>query len=168
MGLDISAYSKVKRLESFKADEYGEPEGIESVNVCNSDYKERAGNIIHGYYTYEKEYGFRAGSYSGYNNWREQLSELAGYPLGEYGFGGQLMVSHSGGAWKSTGGAFWELIDFSDCEGVIGTEVCQKLLKDFKEYDDRAKSVGEYFYELYKEWTEAITIAADGGFIDFH
>lgn len=168
MGLDVSAYKNVKRLESFEADEYGEPKDVETVQVSIAGFKERAGNIVDGYYTYEDEYGFRVGSYSGYNNWRNELARLAGYKITKYTEMGQERECYAAGAWQSGSGAFWELINFSDCEGVLGTEVCKKLLADFIEYDERAKTFDSDFYERYKEWTEGMKYAAENGLFDFH
>ena len=168
MGLDVTAYKNAKRLNEFTADEWGEPKDIDSVQAYIADFKERAGNITDGYYTYDDSYGFRAGSYSGYNNWRDELARLAGYQNTKYDEHGYERESHAAGAWKLDGGPFWELINFSDCEGILGTEVCKKLLADFIEYDEKAKSFDSYFYERYKEWTEGMKYAADNGFFDFH
>ena len=168
MGLDVTAYKNVKRLTEFTADEYGEPKDVEAVHVFIDDFKERAGNIDDGYYTYDGSCGFRAGSYSGYNNWRDELARLAGYPVAKYAELGLERENHAAGAWAAEGGPFWELINFSDCEGVLGTEVCKKLLADFIEYDEKAKSFDPYFYERYKEWTEGMKYAADNGFFNFH
>ncbi len=90
MGLDITAYSKLKKLDVV-FDASGEP--IDPVTrevlpwqgymqACvNSDFPGRAGSLEHGAcYSYESSIGFCAGSYSGYNAWREALATLAGYP----------------------------------------------------------------------------------------
>lgn len=57
----------------------------------------------------------------------------------------------------------------SDCEGVIGPEVSAKLVKDFADFDERAKTRGgKYFYALYCDWRKAFEMAADGGAVSFH
>lgn len=69
---------------------------------------------------------FRAGSYSGYNAWRETLAELAG-------------IKNLEAWWKEQGSAlnrkgetpFHELINFSDCEGKLPYKECVELLADF-------------------------------------
>ena len=65
---------------------------------------------------------------------------------------------------------FVELLNFSDCEGFIGPKTSAKLHADFLEWDKKAKnfdSQNSYFYETYKEWTEAFKVASDGGCVIF-
>src|SRR5216117_1196420 len=114
MGLDITAYRQIKKLDCEVKD--GEPIGP---NCQPLDWKEyahlysyppwmdRADGIEDGYYSFAEAMKFRAGSYSGYNNWRNDLARLAGWKDDEE-------------AWKATEGPFWELINFADNEGVIG------------------------------------------------
>lgn len=105
--------------------------------------------------------GFRAGSYSGYNQWREQLC---------------IAVNHitPRGVWENRDSSevqsmpFYPLIDFSDCEGVIGSIAAQRLAGDFAKYQVRAERIGGYFLEKYNEWRRACDLAADAGFIEFH
>lgn len=67
------------------------------------------------------------------------------------------------------GRPFYELIDFSDCEGVIGPEVSAKLAKDFADWDEQAKrTLDDYDYEMYSNWHKAFKIASDGGAVIFH
>jgi hypothetical protein len=119
-----------------------------------------------------EEFHFRAGSYSGYNEWREALAKMAGYPAvadatepvptSKHGH------THSAGAWGMTQGPFWELINFSDCNGTIGPRVAAKLLRDFIEYQSVADLHPEsWFQSLYFEWRHAFEMAADGGAVVF-
>ncbi len=106
---------------------------------------------------------FRAGSYGGYNAWRDILAKLAGY-------------GSARGAWEASdagrnNGPFWELINFSDCEGTIGPVVAAKLARDFAEWEDRARAANsgdDYWMKLYALWRRAFELAADGGAVDFH
>lgn len=115
--------------------------------------------------------GFRAGSYSSYNHWRENLAQLAGYPKKGSSARG---ASHAAGAWEASGGPFWELINFSDCEGTIGPRMCSKLHGDFLEW--RAKAAAfcsqdpnqTYFMELYDSWTKAVEYGAQDGAVCLH
>ena len=184
MGLDITAYSKITLLDAvFDAD--GEPIDPATRQPITGDYTRawvtsefpgRADDIIHrGVYAYDESLGVRAGSYSGYNRWRENLAELAGYPAVPYervpGYSPSIAHRHDAGCWRSDGGPFYELICFSDCEGVLGTDTCRKLLGDFDEYDSKAATYtgdSTYFYEKYREWRAAMALAADGGMISFH
>lgn len=174
MGLDISVYTNVKPYN-------GEMDGIYPIEgssfIVNNDecFKDRALPL-----EYEKSYqgnpnirySFRAGSYGSYGQWRETIAKYSGYPLAEYKkYNGEIVNSYAAGAWESNGGIFWELINFSDCEGVLGSIVCKKLANDF-EYNmkDIFKKVSSdyphdvryisYFKELYKNWMYACKRAA--------
>jgi hypothetical protein len=171
MGLDISAYSHIKVLENVLFDEDGDPVDengkLLSVDKCfqpwiNPHYPKHAGNINDkSAYGYEQTFGFRAGSYSGYNRWRNSLAQLAGYRSAE-------------DVWNNPGleGPFVELINFSDCEGVIGPEVSAKLSKDFADFDAQASNFqadpNGYFYHLYLQWKVAFELAAQDGAVEFH
>lgn len=181
MGLDITAYSKLEMVDVvYDAD--GEPINPvtrESLFVVaadfahiyvNPDFPERADGLARGYYLYEETIGFRAGSYMYYSRWREELARLAGYPASP---GEGLMASHhphSNGVWECEGGPFFELINFSDCEGAIGPKTSAKLAKDFADF--REKLSGEVvsfgFTENYDNFEQAFRLAADGGAVCFH
>lgn len=178
MGLDITAYSKISFVRKpvseddepdWKANElqiWGNLRGFESRFTGDT-----------GIYSYEECYGFCAGPYSGYNEWRECLAKLAGYEAVEYTnqWEGTRML-HAAGAWNASGGPFHELIHFADNEGAIGAEVSAKLHRDFVEWRDRARAFAEtlgiltggYFMESYDEWTSAFALASDGGAVKFH
>ncbi len=108
---------------------------------------------------------FRAGSYSGYSMWRDHLAKMNGMTAEAYweqGYSDEL--------------PFCWLINFSDCEGVIGTAKCAILAKEFeanrpKAVDYAASLDAEHnvwFLELYDEWAEAFKTAANGGAVLFH
>ncbi|MDQ0494039.1 hypothetical protein [Paenibacillus brasilensis] len=157
MGLDITAYRKLVKVENPKFDADGELEDYEnqwqtdgSMRWSESCWPGRAEGVeFDTVYTYDESYGFRAGSYSGYNLWRKMLSDFA------------------------EANAFQELIEFSDCEGVIGPVVSAKLANDFTDYEERARKYadtferGEWWIEKYQEWKEAFRLAADGGAVNF-
>jgi hypothetical protein len=99
------------------------------------------------------------GPYSHYGRWREYLAILAGWQSAEQCF-------------EATSGPFWELINFSDCEGVIGPVAAKKLAEDFRAYRAAAEQVKapsvRGFLELYEQMARACELAADGGAIAFH
>jgi hypothetical protein len=167
MGLDVSWYRRVKLEPDAELDEDGSP--VDWLNLVRVDepvsFPERCADIAPGIYSSADHGSFRAGSYSGYNQWREELAELAGYPALVIAGGGK---EHSHGAWQADSGPFFELINFSDCEGVIGTAVSAKLAKDFADNQTKADEVGGYFAEQYARWRNAFEQAAQGGFVDFH
>ena len=64
--------------------------------------------------------------------WNE-LATLAGY-------------AGADDAWERTDGPFWELINFSDCEGVIGPKTSAKLAGDFAAFQEKADAHhGQWF-----------------------
>lgn len=179
MGLDITAYRQVKK-EDVVLNENGEPIDPSTKDYrydlarvrANSDFPSRAEGIEDGHYSYEASHGFCAGSYSGYNWWRNELAKFAGYPATAYIKYGSETMRHDAGAWAATSGPFYELINFSDCEGVIGPVVAKKLAQDFADFADRAMAyqpdIRGDWYARYLEWQTAFLMAADNGFVDFH
>ena len=171
MGLDITAYRKLEPapMQGFDAD--GEPLQMDAVRLYrNGDFPGRADDIDESVaYVPLNSFDFCAGSYGGYNYWREQLAELAGYPKGEYLDGGVKGESHCAACWSGVIGPFSELINFADNEGVIGASVAAKLAKDFAEYQAKADAhPDERFRDRYADWRRAFEMAADNGAVSFH
>lgn len=167
MGLDISAYRKVAPAPEAEVDSGGWPSDWKrylSIRQATLDMTEdywpghTEGIPPAGVYSFAEEFGLRAGSYGGYNRWREWLAEGVGHNIDEV---------HKG---IITEGPFVELINFSDCEGYIGPIVAAKLHADFVAH--RAKFTGNvddgWFPEAYDKWMQAFEIAADGGLVSFH
>lgn len=161
MGLDITAYRKLKVVKNPVLDEYGDPEEYdtqwkpgESMKWSEKHFEGRGQGInADTVYEFEEEdkYRFRAGSYISYNWWRSQLEKFKGNV------------------------AFQELIDFADNEGVIGPIVSTKLHSDFydhlneaEEYSNTLGEDGEWWLEKYKSWMKAFEYASDNGAVDFH
>lgn len=171
MGLDISVYRQLRQVTDLPPEE--SDERYELLHVFNID--EFAGRevplTLGAHYTTDAERDcFRAGSYSGYGRWREQLAAMAGYPPVD---GEGFSHRHSNGAWNATEGPFWELICFADNEGVIGSVAAAKLALDFAAHDEMAKGFAAndlqpWFYEMYQTWRRAFEAAADGGAVEFH
>ncbi len=169
MGLDITAARKIKWIAADLPDEdsFGD---YFWVGAQPDEFVAQADGLAPGLYETADEIDFRAGSYGGYNEWREQLAELAGYPK-------RLLFSdhrsptelHAAGAWEAAHGPFWELINFSDCEGVIGPKTSAKLAQDFAEHQGKADThPDEWFRELYATWRRAFELASDDGAVAFH
>lgn len=172
MGLDISYYRQAKFVRAPADDDDGYNEGLVRI-YTNPDFAERADRLADGLYSAEFGDDFRAGSYSGYNRWREELARFAGYPPTRHdgGYGGPRDLC-AAACWEGATGPFSELINFADNEGVIGPITAGKLARDFAEWDARAKAhqgpLGEWFYESYCQWRKAFETAADAGFVSFH
>jgi hypothetical protein len=177
MGLDISAYRKITKIDAV-FDAGGEPidpttrEPVEYDMQAykNDEFPGRADDIEdRAVYRAEDSLGFRAGAYSTFNRWRDELAKLAGYPIGQYEQYGKMWDSHCVACWEGQVGPFSELINFSDCEGIIGSAVATKLAKDFADFQDAAdKHEDQAFTLRYAEWRKAFEMAADAGAVRFH
>lgn len=157
MGLDVLACNRIHWLDAWYDEENGTAVLRDTGKVLNwdqffvaninPDFPGRADEIEHGaLYGFDKEIRFRAGAYSTYNRWREKLARFAGYTSQE-------------DCWSGTEGPFWELINFSDCEGDLGTATCRKLLADFRSFHSMD--------EDYLAWMSLFEHAADNGVVRF-
>jgi hypothetical protein len=126
MGLDIHLYTGIKILEDQKKADKDYDSGVP--HVCylysNPDFPEQADGIKNGFYYFTEEDHFHAGSYSGYGQFRRQLCQFAHKKDIE-----ELWENETSGEV-----AFIELLNFSDCEGIIGPKTSLKLAEDFWEY----------------------------------
>jgi hypothetical protein len=169
MGLDITVYTNLKKVEGGEGIDQRYPEDREPLDgyakfYVNPDFPGRADEIEdRAIYAADEEDSFRAGSYVGYNNWREKLARIAGYTPEE--------------CWNNPNKCkdlpFYELVNFSDCEGTLGTAVCKELAKDFEEFQDAATSFKDYesgyFHSLYIKWRSTFEVAAENnGAVAFH
>lgn len=171
MGLDCTAFKNIRQMneDEIQYEEYKD----EDDNIVdryplngreffiNPDFPHAAEDIIpNAVYTFEEKYGWRAGSYSGYNEWRTLIAQVAGWKDDQ-------------DAWDNgnLGDPFFELIMFSDCEGTLGTTVCQKLLQDFLNFEDKYNEMigdNRYYKNVYQEWKKGLALAAQNGAIKFH
>lgn len=178
MGLDITAYEHVTLVEAITGEKLKEMkwehplydrDDHEFLYVVYEDHRERFDDLVEGFY---KPSGavlrFRAGSYGGYNHWREKLAKMIGTTPQD------LWNENDSAAARST--PFYELICFSDCDGVIGPKTSAKLYADFKEHRNKAGKAPEsgyhdddtYFASLYVQWMNAFDLASRGGVVRFH
>ena len=156
MGLDITAYKKLHIVKEPKYDKWGDLDDAQWIAGTSMDWSESIwegrgeGVDSKTIYEFADSFDFRAGSYSGYNWWRSMLEEFKGSV------------------------AFQELINFADNEGVIGSIVSAKLLKDFEDNMQDAvkfsKTIGDgdYWLEQYNNWAKAFMYASNNGAVDFH
>ncbi len=158
MGLDITAYKQLTKV-AVAVDKDSEPlDGGEYFHAyANPDFPGREEGVEHhAYYSFVQDFAFRAGSYSGYGDWRRQLADLAGWPSYE-------------AVQDATDGPFFELLWFADNEGTIGPVVSAKLAGDFAAYQSRAdKHHDAWFREKYTKWRAAFEMARDNGAVSFH
>lgn len=170
MGLDVTAYKNLKKetLVVSEDDDAGYELGWFRAYV-NPDFPERAEDVEdRAWYSYEECCDGISRSYGGYSVWRNQLAELAGWPIDSHETDSGRR-SHAASAWKATGGPFWELIFFADNEGVIGARISAKLAKDFADYQQKADAhPDEWFRSGYADMRRAFELAACNGCVDFH
>ncbi len=164
MGLDVTGYEKVrliKRMEDFEnpEDAYEAANDGDLLVLTHCEFK-RARNLAEGIYeTLGQVHDFRAGSYSGYNAWREGLAQMAGHGSAQ-------------SVWDaaSPAGPFVELINFSDCEGFIGPTSSAKLARDFEQFSSAAQEFRtnrHRWHEHYLEFSKAFSLAAGSGCVEF-
>lgn len=160
MGLDVSVYSKLEEVTNEIG--FYEDGEVKDGFVCLYDNNSFEGRILpqkdRSAYRYDNNadgvYIIGIG-YGRYNAWRNQLAVMAGYGSDEDAF-------------NADSGDFWELINFSDCEGTIGTYAAKKLLADFEKHQQKADVIGGFFLDMYNEFKKACEIASDNGAIVFH
>jgi hypothetical protein len=176
VGLDITAYSRLKYIGKHAGDDDNEhewdaeynrvhvkpyayaefPQSFRGIPVLGTEVSNSGTStfLTGGCYEVTPEtqtHAFRAGSYSGYGLWREDLQR-------QFNPG------------RKPDGPFYELIWFADNEGCIGPEAAKDLLEDFRLHFERYMpgEHADYFTEKYRDWTRAFELAADGGLVDFH
>jgi len=170
MGLDIIAYRHVTPAPDAPLDEHGYPKDYKkhvrvdqvSLDATEKAFPGRTKGMQPGLYACDKSFHFRAGSYTGYNDWRDRLARFA-------------LRRGARSVWVDAGmeGPFVELINFYDNEGDIGPEVSAKLAKDFAILVNKARDFAAdlddagYFFDCYRKWSKAFRMAADGGFVHF-
>lgn len=161
MGLDISAYSKIQKVDDIdEASIYirrGIPESDQGHDIEEGEYTETEDSESHR---------FRAGSYSGYGVFRNILSKrIHGVSSKEIWENPEIFKDKE----------FYNLINFSDCEGFFGPGVSKKLHSDFVE--NREKFVTNidldnphpgYYERVYDDFTLGFEIASRGGVLLFH
>ncbi len=186
MGLDLSAYSGLSKIAGMIHDDdtgliydaHGdEVTGDVLVLYANHHFPGVEAPWEHcGVYSYQRAVSGPHWSYSGYNRWRDELAMLAGYPLTTLQGGSWLAGTklYAAACWEGATGPFSELINFSDCEGTIGAKVAAKLLKDFRDWEERAEAYGQtmnddgFWLQQYREVLRCLELAADNGAITFH
>lgn len=163
MGLDVSAFSRLRAAPEAKLDRDGYPKDIRRywllrpalLDHTEKDWPGKTAGLVPGVFAFEDSTVFRAGSYSGYGEWREKLARFAGAPTAEAVWDGRVDVP------------FRELINFTDCDGVIGPVVSAKLAEEFAEYAERAAKVPTII-SLYRAFHKAFDLARHGGAVHFH
>lgn len=157
MGLDISFYRQIKLEAGIETDEYGDPADCYNLfkAYVNADFPDHADSIQDGgIYSYAETDGFSAGPYSSYNRWREWLAGLVNTTPED--------------CWQgavSPDALVFDLINFSDCEGIIGSKTSAKLAQDIA----MITPIGDdHQIKLFHKFKQAFETAADSGCVVFH
>lgn len=161
MGLDIFAIEKIRKLsDDFEADFGSFEEEGQIFRAKINDKFEAHDHLTTGVYVSEgASMEFGAGSYGTYNGFRSDLCMLAHnvYPN---------IIWNNPDIYK--GSDFYELINFSDCDGVIGSSTAQKLLSDFKKYREAYLLENDVWMgESYENWIKALDLAGNDGMLIF-
>ena len=189
MGLDISVVTNLRPVEipediEIWSDEYYDwerdnfpDEDIWNLGQVGPWGQDRYGDYPPGTYVGETIDGFRAGSYSGYGEWRDTLAKVGA------GFAGG-----SKEAWHHDGEnyPFEELINYSDADGYMAAPITDKLCSDFVSFDKEMEDVvdkawlkihptieldGEekdWFLAKWNDWKNAMCSASRTGAVIWH
>lgn len=163
MGLDIIAYSKLKKNEYLSTMSEEDREDLDINCLIMSPVLTEIDEAFPGRAEPLKYNGdiYTCGSYKEYG--------IGSY--GTYGWFRRALETFS-----ENRDCFNELIDFSDCEGVIGSIVSKKLYEDFSSnaesferwvYQKYSVVDGEWLLRMYRKFESAFEIAKDGGAVEF-
>lgn len=157
MGLDMTAYSTLAPTKELSRPP---DDRVYKFSPNPSFPKQFEGLPEDEVWCYGDTIDFRAGSYSGYGEWRRWLCQLAfGVPPEE--------------VWKNPGK--WAdyplslLINFTDCDGEIGPVASAKIAEAMRAMRPTLEE-GQDDHNVYKFdlFLAAFTIAARGGVVIFH
>jgi len=169
MGLDVVYYSKIE--EKCKTTDAHEDVDIDIVNADCFDYQlgSLKKELVYKTTSVSEAGSFRSGSYGSYNQWRKELATMLGYDIERVWEEFDNIIENNGDNYEYLKmKPFYELISFSDCEGVIGSEISKKLYDDFLKFDEHAQKIKIHnFYEHYKYWTNAFKVASKNGLVLF-
>lgn len=191
MSLDISAY----KLGEFLHAHYDENDDEDStVNIfVNEHFSSHADQVRRGYYNVEEEYNGAAPcfSYGGYVIFRDELARIAGYAAltedeileladDKYRADEMRRYRYLWSVFTQTEekGPVYELINFTDCEGVIGPKTAAKIATDLEALKEKVtptpdveklgRSDRGFCAEFYKVLSIFKWAADNGGVVKFH
>ena len=162
MGLDIVAWehATLTTEHEYEPDECWEQNHVWAYALIGFEHSTRGLETDRCYVVDGESIMFRAGSYSGYGEWRDALAQAAlDVPVEDVWAAPE----------KFKDKPFYELLNFADNEGTIGPQAAANLAEDFNEHRTKVLHLGddEYFTEKYEEWTAAFDLAAGNGIVVF-
>lgn len=174
MGLDIVAYSKLEYERDERVAEVMEsmfsPQGEVIIQIFEESERPRCMDLKVGKWHRSDEtdeHHFRAGAYSSYNRFRTVLSDA-------------ILGVTSETVWENEddfeNSPFYELINFSDCDGVFGPHDSEKLHNDFVTHREMfekylksqfEKFDREYYITTYDNFTKGFALSSQNGILVF-
>jgi hypothetical protein len=162
MGLDATGYKNTKLIEIADVDTFEEKysDGNFAWALINPEFGGWEDQVKDkGVYSYDDAESVSIG-YGTHRWFRDMLARIGCATTAE-------AIWENPDKYESS--PFYRLIDFSDCEGIIGAKHCAKLAKDFADFQHATDGVqDERFKRYYKEWRIVFETAAQNGFVDFH
>lgn len=152
MDIKIAVYEGLEELvpRHFSGeegvDDWTPGEHLENINLQHPERME--GLEIGKRYTFRDKYEMECGSFVKHKYFKSMISLFA------------------------NGNEFMEFIRFPDSKGVLGTEVCKKLYKDFESRQEDAEWFAadiesSWWISMYNDWLLAFETASKKGAIEF-
>jgi len=155
MGVTITGYSNIKITKNIIGDEkvHIESGGFEQSNMPHIEECD--------YFDYEEGSNPYQSSYTYYGIFRDSLCKLSNNISQE-----KLWEM------KDKSLKFYYLINFSDCEGYIGTSYCKIIYDEFTKYEDEIISKLDainplYYKNTYLELKEIFRLGSNDGIVVF-
>jgi hypothetical protein len=163
MGLDVAYWERVILINDTPFDEdhdwADDNEEWLATLVVNDAFPAQADALVTGIYAIHGSNGFRAGSYSGYNKWRNWLCNVI-HGIRPRALWEEFKVDPA----KWHGKPFVELIHFSDNEGIFGPDTSAKLAKDFLAHYAKVEAGAQPdHFRLYRQFQHAFEVASADG-----
>lgn len=181
MGLDIRVYTNVKLVNSDFDDYEDHVDNCEEGNLTvlqpNEAFPLQGDGLIEGAYSYEKCEHILSRSYSGWSILRDELAFAVGYtPITEFDLLGKgydtyqkeyiLMRPYQAKAFTYKEGLLNEILNFSDCEGIINNRCCKKIYDDLLKVDKNL--LADYSLNTYTSLVEGFKLAStEEGVVQF-
>jgi len=164
MGLDIEYWSNITPITAPHPipDEWLADGSIIRYFTPPS-FEKRLEPVEAGWVQCSGDYGsFEAGSYGGYNRFRERLAQVGMATTPEKVWAHPLVYEKC---------AFFELVNFADNEGCIGSKAASKLYKDFaqneQQFVELTLPADGWMIDKYRQWKRAFQAASEGGVVHF-
>ncbi|MGO3120133.1 MAG: hypothetical protein ACTIJH_06410 [Moraxellaceae bacterium] len=176
MGLVITAYKNVEKLQDVKRDSQGLVDPSEQVEIFfgNSAWKQGDDLQEGEVYSFSDTISVFFCPYGYYSSFRNELARVAGYkPVDESAvhsrFGPPALYSM--GCWALCDNGEWgllsELINFADNEGEIGVKSCKKIANDLQTLESRKNEMASEYRELFDSLLQTFKFASENGIVQF-